>query len=70
MGMNEINKKKPTGDREGRARWGEARSGECDNTEIKKGHSVGGKAAQEEDQEVCPQEVIVTMTRETYGNRS
>lgn len=36
--MNEINWEEPIGDREGTARWGEARSGVCGDTEIKKGH--------------------------------
>lgn len=36
--MNEINWEEPVGDREGTARWGEARSGACGDTETKKGH--------------------------------
>lgn len=38
MGMKEINREEPTGDREETARWGEATPGLCGDTETQKGH--------------------------------
>lgn len=69
MGMNEVNKEEHIGDREGRAGWGEARSGACGDRETKNGHfKMEGRPHKRKTKN--KQAVIITLARKTSGNRS